>query len=82
MDTDEDDLRDLKKVCCVLFLKAEPLVKIWETLSSFREQHSEQLRNTVKWQLNSRLMDQALQGIILLQTKSYQGQSKYQKYYT
>ena len=80
MDRDEDDLRDLKIVCSIL--KSGTTCEKRYPCSESSTQSSFALRNTVKWQLNSRLMDQALQGIILLQTKSYQGQSKYQKYYT
>ena len=58
MDTDEDDLRDLKVVCSIL--------KSGTTGENLGKRHSDQLRNTVKRQLNSRLMDQGLQRIILL----------------
>ena len=58
MDTDEYDLLDLKMVCSLLESGTTD-ENLEETLSSLRD-------NVIKWQLNSGLMDQALQGMILL----------------
>ena len=63
MDTDEYDLLDLKMVCSLLESGTTD-ENLGETLSlSGRDT---QIGFVIKWQLNSGLMDQALQGMILL----------------
>ena len=64
MDTDECDLLDLKMVCSLLESGTTD-ENLEETLSSLRERDT-QIGFVIKWQLNSELMDQALQGMILL----------------
>ena len=63
MDTDEYDLLDLKMVCSLL--------ESGTTDENLEETFPLSGRDTqigfvIKWQLNSGLMDQALQGMILL----------------
>ena len=64
MDTDEYDFLDLKMVCSLLESGTTD-ENLEETLSSLRERDT-QIGFVIKWQLNSGLMDQALQGMILL----------------
>ena len=71
MDRDEDDLRDLKIVCLILKSKTtgENLGKHYPRSESGTQSSCKmaaEFKIDVKWQLNSRLMDQGLQGIILL----------------
>ena len=63
MDTDEYDLLDLKMVCSLL-KSGTTEENLEKTLSSLRERHSDRLRN--KMAAKFRLMDHALQGMILL----------------
>ena len=51
MNTDEDDLRDLKIVCSILKSGATG-ENLGKRYPRSLEQQSEQLRHTVKWQLN------------------------------
>ena len=60
MDTGEYDLLDLKMVCSLLESGTSD-ENLEETLSSLRERHSDRLRTKM-----AGLMDQALQGMILL----------------
>ena len=63
MDTNENDLLDLKMVCSILKSRAtdEDLEK---TLPL--SERGTQIGFVIKWQLNSGKMDQGLQGMILL----------------
>ena len=59
MDTEEYDLLDLKMMCSLLESGTTD-ENLEETI------RSDQIGFVIKWQLNSGLMDQALQGMILL----------------